>query len=370
MSTRGVLLGEVGPCVEDLEAAVAGGGQLQIVPGIGSGNIGDVAVGGVPSSAFVGEVELPERLQAGGRRDCLQGRDRATLGRSVIHDGDARADGVDQCGTGALVPAVMRDDEDVDVTDLIPRAHQLHLLVPRKVAEVEDLQLAEGNFSSEGSGVLGLVGGTHLRDLAEGIGLTGVGQGAGNEVAVGADDTCGEAGDGEKVAGLGDDVFVVSAGKDLLVLGVAVLGDALVKFTVGAVVYEGTDRDAGDQLWNAADVVGVIVGEKEVIDLRDAGVPGDGYDAVGVAAFVAGPSGIDEQRLPVRCDEERGLPTFDIDEVDLQLAVSLVGDAGLGGCSGRQARSQQGQERKSDASQGRVHDAPRFTPHRKSLEHS
>jgi hypothetical protein len=34
-------------------AAVAGGGQLQIVPGIGSGNIGDVAVGGVPSCAFV-----------------------------------------------------------------------------------------------------------------------------------------------------------------------------------------------------------------------------------------------------------------------------------------------------------------------------
>ena len=45
MSTRGVLLGEVGPCIEYFEAAVAGGGQLQIVPGIGSGNIGDVAVG-------------------------------------------------------------------------------------------------------------------------------------------------------------------------------------------------------------------------------------------------------------------------------------------------------------------------------------
>jgi hypothetical protein len=36
-------------------AAVAGGGQLQIVPGIGSGNIGGVAVGGVPSCAYVAQ---------------------------------------------------------------------------------------------------------------------------------------------------------------------------------------------------------------------------------------------------------------------------------------------------------------------------
>ena len=42
-----------------------------------------------------------------------------------------------------------------------------------------------------------------------------------------------------------------------------------------------------------------------------------GNDPVGVAAFIARPAGIDQQRLPRWTDDERCLPAFDVDEVDL-----------------------------------------------------
>jgi hypothetical protein len=64
----------------------------------------------------------------------------------------------------------MEDDEDVDVAELVRRAHQWHLLVPGEVAEVEDLQRAEGDFSSEGVGVLGSSAGRTSETLQKGLG--------------------------------------------------------------------------------------------------------------------------------------------------------------------------------------------------------
>ena len=54
-------------------------------------------------------------------------------------------------------------------------------------------------------------------------------------------------------------------------------------------------------------------------------------DAVGVAAVIAGPAGIDQHGLAGGRDEQRGLAALDIDEVDLQiLGGGERGGAGKG----------------------------------------
>jgi hypothetical protein len=40
-------------------------------------------------------------------------------------------------------------------------------------------------------------------------------------------------------------------------------------------------------------------------------------DATSITAIVAGPAGINEQRLPFRRDKQRGLAALDVNEIDL-----------------------------------------------------
>ena len=54
--------------------------------------------------------------------------------------------------------------------------HMSCILGPGEVAEVEDFELAEGDFDTQGAGVFGLVGGAGLGGLAEFVGLAGSGQ--------------------------------------------------------------------------------------------------------------------------------------------------------------------------------------------------
>ena len=70
-------------------------------------------------AAFVGVVELPERFQTWGFRESLEGWNGAALLGAVVHDGYAGVEGVDQGGAGTLIPAMMRDDEDVHVAEFV-----------------------------------------------------------------------------------------------------------------------------------------------------------------------------------------------------------------------------------------------------------
>jgi hypothetical protein len=84
-------------------------------------------------------------------------------------------------------------------------------------------------------------------------------------------------------------------------------------------------------LGDAAGMIDVVVGEKHEVDAGDTGAFGSGNDAVGVAAFIARPAGIDEKRVVVGGDEERGLTAFDIDEVDMEIAGGMLGaESGAG----------------------------------------
>ena len=82
---------------------------------------------------------------------------------------------------------------------------------------------------------------------------------------------------------------------------------------------EGADGQLAGELRHAAHVVLVEVRDQQVIDCLHAGVLGGRGDAVGVAAVVAGPAGIDQHGFAGGRHEERGLTAFDIDEVDLEI---------------------------------------------------
>ena len=111
-----------------------------------------------------------------------------------------------------------------------------------------------------------------------------------------------------------DDLFDRIGGED--VLEFAVVGDdsGVVGLAIRAVVDEGADGDAGDQLRDAADVIGVVVGDEDVVDAGEAGGVGGGGDAVGVAVVIALPAGVDQEGLMGGSDEEGGLAAFHVDE--------------------------------------------------------
>src|SRR5580692_7010040 len=62
-------------------------------------------------------------------------------------------------------------------------------------------------------------------------------------------------------------------------------------------IYKCADLDSINQLRHAAHVVAMKVGDQNIIQLLDAGLMRRGHDAVGVAAFIAGPAGVDEVNL-------------------------------------------------------------------------
>ena len=88
-------------------------------------------------------------------------------------------------------------------------------------------------------------------------------------------------------------------------------------------VEPGPDRDPLGELRGAAHMVGVEVGDDHVVECGHAGVSRRRRDSVGIAPVEAGPSGVDQQGIAGRPDEERRLAPLDVDHVDLQRPVRL-----------------------------------------------
>ena len=120
----------------------------------------------------------------------------------------------------------------------------------------------------------------------------------------------------------------MSVGQYLLIGLPASGGGFVVLFAVDAMIDESADGNLCGEIGNAADVIGVVVGDEEVVDLFDAGKFADLENVVGavVIGFAgAGPAGIDEQVFAAGRDEESRLTAFDIGEVDLEVSGSLSG---------------------------------------------
>ena len=84
------------------------------------------------------------------------------------------------------------------------------------------------------------------------------------------------------------------------------------------VIEKDSHRNFSGKLRDASRVILVIVSEKHKINFRNARQFCNGGNAIRIAAVEAGPARVDEQRLPSRGDEERGLAAFRIDKIDLQ----------------------------------------------------
>ena len=78
---------------------------------------------------------------------------------------------------------------------------------------------------------------------------------------------------------------------------------------------EGSYRNPVDQLGHTARMVVVIVGQQHVVDLAYARTLGCGKNPVRVAAIVARPSCVNEQRFARRGYKKCGLAALNVDEV-------------------------------------------------------
>ena len=69
---------------------------------------------------------------------------------------------------------------------------------------------------------------------------------------------------------------------------------------------------------NAADVIGVVVRDHEIVDAREAGLSNNGRNTVGVAAVEAHVAGVHQQRFAGGRHDQRGLTAFDVDDMDVE----------------------------------------------------
>ena len=123
------------------------------------GRIGNQGFGHVVLlAAFVREVKLPEIVQARGFLDRRPGFDRSAFVRAVIHDCDARVEGVDDRGGPGGGRAVVGRHVKIDYSELIGGADEIMLLVPIKVAKVGGAEGAERDDHGKGMGVFARVG--------------------------------------------------------------------------------------------------------------------------------------------------------------------------------------------------------------------
>ena len=95
-------------------------------------------------------------------------------------------------------------------------------------------------------------------------------------------------------------------------------------FAVLAVVQELAHLNLCNQRGHAAYVVVVKMRNQHMIDALDAGIFHGGQYALCVAAVVAGPASVDQQRLARWRDQQRGLAAFYIDGIDEQMAGAAL----------------------------------------------
>jgi hypothetical protein len=97
-------------------------------------------------------MDLPEVLEAGACGRSQIGV--AALSLAIVHQGDSRADGMNQLRRSGVGIAMARGVKDVEGPDQIVGADQLVLLVPGEIAEVEQPEAAVADEESDGFEIL------------------------------------------------------------------------------------------------------------------------------------------------------------------------------------------------------------------------
>src|SRR5215469_9282313 len=68
-------------------------------------------------------------------------------------------------------------------------------------------------------------------------------------------------------------------------------------------------------------MIPMIVGDQNVVDPLQVGQAGSGHDAFGIAPGKVRPTRVDQQGLAGGRNNQRGLPAFNVDEIDAQILV-------------------------------------------------
>ena len=233
---------------------------------------------------------------------------------SVIHDRDAGSNGTQKDRAVALIPTVMRDDVNIDGTDLVIRADEFPFLVARQITQIQNAQLSKCDERAQGARVFGLVRGNLFSSFTAGIRLTGSGQWMVNQSAIRTHHGCLYSADGEDVAWFQRQAINFFFREQFLVSIPDLDSRRIRALAVIAVINDRSHGDSRHQLRQATDVIHVKVCDQDVVELADPGLLGHGNDAVGVSAIIAGPTRVDQQRFAGRRDEQRRLATLNIHE--------------------------------------------------------
>src|SRR5437773_796371 len=81
----------------------------------------------------------------------------SALPGSIVHDCGARLDGMGEHGRVRYGLPMMRDDPQIDGADAILRAHQVELLVPGEIAEMQHPKFSKSDVASDRLRILGFV---------------------------------------------------------------------------------------------------------------------------------------------------------------------------------------------------------------------
>ena len=210
------------------------------------------------------------------------------------------------------------------------RAHQLEFLVLGHVAQMDGAEFSERDVDADRHRILGVaLCGLEVRAI--GIGSAGARQRRLDGLAGGRHDLHIETGDRNLVARFGDRVFGI--GVELRVDLRQEFIDRGGRLGVRAVVDEMPDRDALGEFRQAAIMIAVPMGDDQIVDLGQPGIPGGRHDAPGIADRRGrrDVAGVDQQRLAGRRDEQRGVAAFDVDDVDVQGRAGLRRSAVMSG---------------------------------------
>ncbi len=246
------------------------------------------------------KVQLPDIHQPGRRMNRIPRLNRSALLLAVVHDRDLRMQRVHQRGRTADVLPVVAHDINIRLAHLILRAHQVLFLVPRQIAQIHHPELAQYDHASHGPRVLGRVHILRLEIGTEPIRLARPRQRLVDHIPGRRHDVPVQPFYRQLIARLHHDVIALRDLFHVIVVELLPGGRFLDRV---AMVDEIPDRQPRGKRRHAAHVVGVIVRNQQVIDLRHAGRFRHRGDPVRVPAIEAWKSRIDQNALAGRREE-------------------------------------------------------------------
>ena len=225
---------------------------------------------------------------------------------------------------------MMRQQVDVGLPEAIARAEQRIQRRTREVAEIDEPEAAELQHDAGRARVLVRLL-RRPRRAARRVRASRAVERAGERRARRAHDRCHQTSEWKPIARLRLDVARSGADGRISLERVERSARRLLRFSGHrAVIDERADRHERGELGRPAVMVRVEMRDQKKVDPLQRGIANGSRDAVRVArltrvtglrlecALVSGKSGIDEQRLTRGRHDERRLPAFDVDEVDVE----------------------------------------------------